>query len=107
VGGITVVSASELTTRDVFKAAVNQRGDARCTLPGGFYLDRGNTTMYEVIDILKRTFGWIGAPESPYVELSMEVSAVGSTSMMNATSVECEMASELETYRREFCYAFK
>lgn len=106
VSGITVESASGLTMGDIFKAAINERGNARCTLSGGFYFDRGDTTMHEIIDVLKKMFGWTGAPVSPYMELSMEVSGVGSTSMMIAGSVEREMANEPETYRREVCYKF-
>ena len=50
--------------------------------------------MYEMIHLLMTTLGRISVPESPYMELCMELVNVGSTSIMVATDLERELANE-------------
>lgn len=94
VSGITVRSSAGLTMRDVLKAAMTGRGKARCTLSNWDYYERRDTTMYEMIDIMMQALGWTSVPESPYMELCMEISTAGATSIMIATEEDREMANE-------------
>lgn len=102
VSGITVEAASGLTMRDVFKAALHSRGTARCTLSDRTYYERRNTTMYEIIDIMMERLGWISVPESPFMELRMYLSALGSTTILIATEREREIANAQWTFRESY-----
>lgn len=93
VSGITVRSSAGLTMHDVLKAAMTGRGKARCTLSNWDYYERRDTTMYEMIDIMMQALGWTSVPESPYMELCMEISTAGSTSIMIATEEDREEAN--------------
>lgn len=92
ISGITVESACGLTMRDIFKAALHSRGKARLSLTGGFYHERRDATVYEMLDLLMLTFGWTSVPESPFMELSMNSLTLGSTPVVIATEWEREMA---------------
>jgi hypothetical protein len=78
--------------RDIFKAALHSRGKARLSLTGGFYHERRDATVYEMLDLLMLTFGWTSVPESPFMELSMNSLTLGSTPVVIATEWEREMA---------------
>ncbi|GAB7325416.1 hypothetical protein MBLNU13_g09444t1 [Cladosporium sp. NU13] len=99
ISGITVESASGLTMRDIFKAALHSRGKARLTLTGGYYHERRDATVYEMLDLLMLTFGWISVPESPFMELSMNLLTLNTTTVMIATDWEREMAKFEPTCR--------
>ncbi|KAM0702837.1 hypothetical protein Q7P35_010269 [Cladosporium inversicolor] len=93
VSGIAVRSSAGLTMRDVLKAAMTGRGKARCTLSNWDYYERRDTTMYEMIDIMMEALWWTSVPESPYMELCMEILTGGATSIMIASDLDRDVAN--------------
>jgi len=79
--------------RDVFRAALHSRGLTRCTLPDGTYYKYADKTMYEIIDSMMETLGWTSVPESPFLELRMDLSTLGPTTILIATEEERETAN--------------
>ena len=94
ISGIAVESTSGLTMLDIFRAAMHNRGNARLTLTDGSYHERSNATIHEIIAFLMQTSGWTSIPESPFMELSLGLATLGSTSIIIATDGERETANE-------------
>ena len=103
VSGVTAESASGLTMRDIFEAALHSRCETRLMLSDGWEHERPASTMYEMIEFLMQIFGWTIFPESPYMELCMGRATLGSTSILIATEAEREVANE---YRDKLTYTF-
>lgn len=106
ISDVTAESASGLTMRDIFRAALHSRGDARLTLSGGWEHDRADTTLYEMIEFLMKIFGWTIFPESPYMELCMGLATLGCSSIIIATEAEREIANEQLMYRVKPAHKF-